>query len=371
MSIKFSSEQQELASSFRKFLTQEESAERRRKIVEGVEPRGTFWPKAVEFGLPALFGQDDKDAAGIRELALFAFESGRQLPSEPLIESTFAGSLLFGRLLSAAERQRISKLLPAQSLNAIVDGASRVALAPFTFARPLSITARGQGELRRIDACVDKVAQAEGAEFLVFCAAVAGAKPELLLADFRQGKEQRIVFEPEATLDLSRAYSTLNLANVATVALGSISIDQLARHFELLMANELAGICAQVVSMTVEYVKTRTQFGAAIGSFQAVQHRLADMHVQAEAMRTLASFAAWAAQASPEQALLTADAAIGFAAEQGPQIVEGAIQLHGGIGFTWEYDLHLYLRRARMIEACCGGIDKRAERILESVAKSA
>ena len=78
------------------------------------------------------------------------------------------------------------------------------------------------------------------------------------------------------------------------------------------------------------------------------------MHVAAESLRALANFAAWACDASPEQVALASRAAITQACEQGAEIIEGAIQLHGGIGFTWEHDLHFYLRRARTITALYG-----------------
>jgi alkylation response protein AidB-like acyl-CoA dehydrogenase len=103
--------------------------------------------------------------------------------------------------------------------------------------------------------------------------------------------------------------------------------------------------------MTAEYLKTRKQFGVAIGSFQAVQQKIADAYLSSEAASALAAFAAWAVDSSRNQVQFSARAALHFALENLPQVVESAVQLHGGIGFTWEYDLHLFLRRVKMFEA--------------------
>ena len=119
----------------------------------------------------------------------------------------------------------------------------------------------------------------------------------------------------------------------------------------VLRAAELTGICEAVVGRTVDYVKTRKQFDQPIGAFQAVQHKLADLHLDAESASALVSFAGWAADFSKDQFSLASTSALAHALEAAPRVVETAIQLHGGIGFTWEFDLHLYLRRVRSYSA--------------------
>jgi alkylation response protein AidB-like acyl-CoA dehydrogenase len=122
--------------------------------------------------------------------------------------------------------------------------------------------------------------------------------------------------------------------------------------------------------MTVEYAKTRQQFGAAIGSFQAIQQKIAQCYAHSESLTSLSQFASWSAAHSPHQRTLTSQAAILAATEFGPMICETAIQAHGGIGFTWEYDLHLYLRRAKLIEAAFGLNEDRARALVDTVATS-
>lgn len=118
-----------------------------------------------------------------------------------------------------------------------------------------------------------------------------------------------------------------------------------------LLANEAAGVCARVIEMTREYVATRKQFGKPIGTFQAVQHKLAESFMLAESLRTTAEFAAWAGSHSPEQFAFSASAAATLASEIAPKVAESCLQLHGGIGFTWEHDLHLFLRRAKLLQS--------------------
>ena len=122
-----------------------------------------------------------------------------------------------------------------------------------------------------------------------------------------------------------------------------------------------------MVEATVEFVKTRKQFGVAIGGFQAVQHKLANMHLKTEAMRAMAHFASWSAEESKDQLTLASASALAFACEHAGTIVEDAIQLHGGIGFTWEFDLHLFLRRAKMLEILFAPTKRHSELILNAI----
>jgi alkylation response protein AidB-like acyl-CoA dehydrogenase len=102
------------------------------------------------------------------------------------------------------------------------------------------------------------------------------------------------------------------------------------------------------VQLGVEYAKVRTAFGRPIGSYQAVKHALVDAWVGVEQLRSLVWWAAWAAESAPEELPLAAAAAKAFAAETLERAAETCIQVHGGIGFTWEHDAHLYWRRAKV-----------------------
>jgi len=119
------------------------------------------------------------------------------------------------------------------------------------------------------------------------------------------------------------------------------------------------------VALTADYARTRTQYGAAIGSFQAVQHLLADAHVMTEGSRSIALHAAWAVDAlSGPAALAAASSAKAYCTRAARSVCETAIQVHGGIGNTWECLAHVYLRRALLSGELLGGIGLSLERVL-------
>ena len=121
------------------------------------------------------------------------------------------------------------------------------------------------------------------------------------------------------------------------------------------VAAEVVGVCQRALEMTVEYVKERKQFGVAVGSFQAVAHRCAQMLLHTESARSTAYYAAWAADADPARLAEAAALAAAAAATGGREVAAGAIQAHGGIGFTWEADVHWLYKRAEVDRALLGG----------------
>jgi alkylation response protein AidB-like acyl-CoA dehydrogenase len=121
------------------------------------------------------------------------------------------------------------------------------------------------------------------------------------------------------------------------------------------VAAEVLGVCQRALDMTIEYVKDRKQFGVPVGSFQAVSHRCAQMLLVTESIRSAAYFAAWAAEADPERLGEAAALAGASAADGGREVTGSAIQAHGGIGFTWEADVHWLFKRAQLDALLLGG----------------
>ena len=128
-------------------------------------------------------------------------------------------------------------------------------------------------------------------------------------------------------------------------------------------AAELLGAAARMLEVTVDYAKVREQFGRPIGSFQAVKHRCADMLVDVEGMRSAVWYAAWAIDAGTDDRSLAASTAKSWASDAGMRVMNSALQVHGGIGFTWEHDLHLYLKRAHLDSLTFGDASWHRERI--------
>jgi alkylation response protein AidB-like acyl-CoA dehydrogenase len=133
-------------------------------------------------------------------------------------------------------------------------------------------------------------------------------------------------------------------------------------------AAEMLGAARRCLEMSVEYAKVREQFGQPIGSFQAIRHRCAEMLLAVENSHAATYYAAWALDAGSEDQEVAASVAKAYVGEAARSVCGDAIQVHGGIGFTWEYDLHLYFKRAKALEPMYGDADWHRERIVRRVA---
>jgi alkylation response protein AidB-like acyl-CoA dehydrogenase len=130
-----------------------------------------------------------------------------------------------------------------------------------------------------------------------------------------------------------------------------------------LYAAELLGTAGRMLEASVDYAKVREQFGRPIGSFQAIKHRCADMLVDVEGIRSAVWYAAWAIDADGDDRSLAASTAKSWASDAGMRVLNSALQVHGGIGFTWEHDLHLYLKRAQLDSLLFGDAPFHRDRI--------
>jgi len=129
------------------------------------------------------------------------------------------------------------------------------------------------------------------------------------------------------------------------------------------VSSELVGVSERALEMTVAYVKDRKQFGVPVGAFEAVSHRCAQMLLETEQSRSLAAFAAWSADADPDSLAEAAAMAKAAASQAGREVTAGAIQMHGGIGFTWEADVHWLFKRAQLDAAVLGGAGRHRARV--------
>ena len=167
-----------------------------------------------------------------------------------------------------------------------------------------------------------------------------------------EGDDARLLEQPRAetvvTIDPTRRFARV-IGDGDPLAGGA------AARFNAALAAEVVGVCQRALEMTVEYVKDRKQFGVPVGSFQAVSHRCAQMLLQTESARSTAYFAAWAADADPSRLGEAAGLAAAAASTGGREGAASAIQAHGGIGFTWEADVHWLYKRAQLDAALLGG----------------
>ncbi len=168
----------------------------------------------------------------------------------------------------------------------------------------------------------------------------------------------------EPAMDQTRSLGWLDVDGLAGTQVGdAAAATALLDRGATLYAAELLGLSDRMLEVSVAYAKVREQFGRPIGSFQAVKHRCADMLVDVEGMRSAVYYAAWAIDADAPDASLAASTAKAWASDASRRVMASALQVHGGIGFTWEHDLHLYLKRAQLDQVTFGDAAFHRERI--------
>jgi alkylation response protein AidB-like acyl-CoA dehydrogenase len=199
------------------------------------------------------------------------------------------------------------------------------------------------------------------------CADGMGAAVVVVLLEGEDGGSAVLVegadVEPLEAIDPTRRYATVSGGEIEPLngdgGPGSIAADLV----RVAVAAEVVGIAQRALDMTLAYVKERRQFGVPVGAFQAVQNRCAQMLLDVESARSTALFAAWAAGAAPERLPEAAALAAAAAADAGRSVTASAIQAHGGIGFTWEADVHWLYKRAQLDAALLGGARRHRARL--------
>jgi alkylation response protein AidB-like acyl-CoA dehydrogenase len=184
-----------------------------------------------------------------------------------------------------------------------------------------------------------------------------------------------VSLRPMVGIDLGTRWFEMRLDGARVGADGVIGapgaagplLEALLRRAAVSASAEMLGAARRSLDMSVEYAKVREQFGQPIGSFQAIRHRCADMLVAVENAHGAVYYAAWALDAGAEDAQVAASVCKSYVSEAARQVCGDAIQVHGGIGFTWEYDLHLYFKRAKALEPLFGDAEYHRELIARHV----
>jgi alkylation response protein AidB-like acyl-CoA dehydrogenase len=324
------------------------------------QPDPKLWSLGAELGWTGLTVPEEYGGTGqgLTELALVAEELGRAAAPDPFVPSALVG-LAVGRGGDAALRRQV--------LPGLADGTLRATLALSESRRPWSPTGvAGTRAVRDGDAIVltgvkTAVPDAAGADLLLVTAELAGTPVAVLVDGDAPGlsiRRQRLV---DVTRD--RHQLTLDGVRVPSGRLLDLDAQWLLDAGAVLTAADALGAAERLLAMTVEHAKARFQFGRAIGSFQAVKHKVADMRLAVGGIRAAVCYAAVAADTGLPDAGRAASVAKAFAAEQSARLAGEALQTHGGIGFTWEHDLHLYLRRIKADEILFGDAAWHHERV--------
>lgn len=288
---------------------------------------------------------------GLRELVVVLEETGAALLPEPVLASAVLGC----QALALADDADAVADVRTEALR----GAAVVTLATSRGATPVAAEQSGGDGSWTVSGSVPRVLQAAGSDLLVL-PADGPAGPVLLLV-----RTADAVVAPRPVLDLTRRQAEVVLDRTpARLLVGSARSSAVVARLGLLadvaVAAEHAGIVDRLLSMTCTYAGQREQFGRPVASFQAVKHRLADVLVDRERARGAARYAAAVLDEDPDAAALPVAVAATVCTDAVLRAAHEAVQLHGGIGFTWEHPCHLYLRRALGDEGLWG--DSRAHR---------
>jgi len=317
-----------------------------------------LWAKLAEQGYTGIIFPEEIGGIGlgIVELALLIEEAGRALLPGPFFSTVaLAGSVLLG----CANNAQSKKVLAA-----IGRGEARATVAL------VETSASWDPADAQIAAVNSKL---KGEKLFVPDAAVADwiivvAKNGVFLAD---AKASGIRFAPMHAMDFTRKLYSVQFDGTPAEKIGETA--SIARALDIAtvaLAAEMVGGMQRTLDLTVEYAKTRKQFGKPIGMFQAVQHQCADMYLETESSRSAVYYAAWALQENASDAATAVSIAKMYASDAARAVGNRGIQVHGGMGFTWENDLHLYYRRAKASETALGDATFHRERIARLVIDS-
>ncbi|MFL1901305.1 acyl-CoA dehydrogenase family protein [Streptomyces tauricus] len=376
MDVTFTAEQDEIRRTLRELLLKRCGPEEVRAAVrtaDGWDP-GLWEALAQQLGLPGLALPEQYGGVGCTttELALAAEEMGRALAPSPFLATAVLSAPLVRALGSAGQRAALLPRIASGELTAalVVPGAALTTALGLTGGnrgdwagggRAGGVQARRADGGWRLYGQADQVLDGHSAELLVVAAHTGGfARSRTLFFLVRDGATR----VRQTSLDETRSQSRIQLRYVEAELLGDGDgggvdlggvLAAVGDSAAAVLAAEAVGGADRVLERTVEYVKQREQFGRAIGSFQAVKHRLADLYVQVQGARSAAYYAAWATVEGTER---VGGLALAQALEALRVCASEAIQLHGGIGFTWEHEAHLYFKRAAGDELLFGPVHR-------------
>ena len=315
----------------------------------GFEP--DYWAAGAELGWTSLLvGEEDGGGSvsgrGAVDLALIAFEFGRHAAPGPLVDCNVVASALTGQ---AGETQRhvLGELLAGSAI-----GASCLGAAPWQGAGEASVAIRRDGEDVLIDGSMRPVESAGQAAWLLVTGFSDGRMTQVLVPANASG----VSIKALKSMDVTRRFGSISFENVrapASALVGEFGRagEAVARQIQaaaVMLSAEAVGAMDAAFDMTVDWAFNRYTFGRALASYQALKHRFADMKSWLEASHAVSDAAAEAVADRTALAAETASAAKAYIGEQGPELAQECVQLHGGIGVTYEHDLHFFLRRVSL-----------------------
>jgi alkylation response protein AidB-like acyl-CoA dehydrogenase len=322
MDFGFSDEQAAIKETAREMLAKRCPLAKVREAAESRSYDDALWKEISELGWPGIAIPEEHGGQGLGmvELAILCEELGYACAPSPFLSNAIAGLLIEG---GGSDEQR------ARWLPGIASG-----------------EARGAAALDPEDPAL--VADADGAAVLALPSGDEGVLVEPGDAEI----------EPIELIDATRSF-----ARVSAPGGDALPVETGMYTGMVALAAELTGVAQRAMEMAVDYAKEREQFDRPIGAYQAVSHRCAEMLYDTEEARSLTYYAAWTANAEPESLPLAAHMAKARASDAAWRVTASALQVFGGIGFTWEHDLHFLLKRAKVSGQLLGGSRAHRDRV--------
>jgi alkylation response protein AidB-like acyl-CoA dehydrogenase len=369
----FTPEQQQLRTAVRKFCADNNAEATVRRLMESqVRFDPAVWRRlGSELGVLGMSVPEADGGVGgsLVDQAVAVEEFGAALACGPLFGTVY---LAIPALVAAPAGPARDELLAA-----LVEGDRTAAFAVADSAgvflpESLTVTADGSGADVTLTGTVDQVVDGDAADAILF-AANGSEGLGLYVVDAAGPGVQRT---PLVTMDLTRPQATVVLEGApARLIAGGEDADRVITHAlhvgSALLAVEQVGAAQHLLNLSVEYAKSRLQFGRQIGSFQAIKHKLADMLVDLEHARSTAYHAVWALSYGTDDPALAASIAQATCSAAFSRIAADSLQVLGGIGFTWEHQAHLYFKRAATDAALLGSAEQHRSRVADLVLDNA
>jgi alkylation response protein AidB-like acyl-CoA dehydrogenase len=355
----FSEEQEQLREAVRRFLeakSPESEVRRLMETTEGYDP--AVWQQmAQELGLQSLAVPEAYGGQGFGfvELGIVLEEMGRALLCAPY----FSSVVLAGQaILNAGDEAHRKELLPGI--------ASGETIATLAFTEPngrwdaagITMEARPDGDGVRLEGTKMFVLDGHVADLIVTVARRPGTEGTDGLGFYAvRADAEGLTRTPLTTMDQTRKQAKLEFAGVAAEPIGDGAWPALSKTLDqaaIALCNEMVGGAQFVLEEAVQYAKDRVQFGRPIGSFQAIKHKCADMLLEVESAKSAAYYGSWVAAEDNDELPVVAPLAKAYCSEAYFHAAAENIQIHGGIGFTWEHNAHLYFKRAKSSEILLG-----------------
>jgi alkylation response protein AidB-like acyl-CoA dehydrogenase len=325
MDFGFNDEQRAIKETAREMLASRSPLAKVREAAESRSYYDSLWKEICELGWPGIAIAEEHGGQGLGtvELAILCEELGYACAASPLLSNVAAGAFIQH---AGSDEQR------ERWLGGIASGEARAAMAFQPHSNEL-------------------VPDAEGASVLV----LSGQGEDALLVEPADARIETIEL-----IDATRAYGSVS-ADGGDALPGDLAAS--ADRAIVALAAELTGVAQRALEIAVDYAKERQQFGRPIGAYQAVSHRCAQMLYDTEEARSLTYYAAWCADAEPESLSLAASMAKARASDAAWRVTNDALQVLGGIGFTWEHDLQFFLKRAKGDAELLGDARMHRERV--------